>query len=418
MLTQHLDLEQLLTDEVSDQEVCQSLREIPPHFADNLSFPNWPPSQINAEFNHKASEAAYIGDLSWYDSTNHCLRSASQFTDAGNAVATQAAFALLFAGVFMSKQLSTDSTARGARALIDFIWEYPCASSTFAVGDYVAPTYTAGVLSDQQVSKVTDPSLAIGRVVKEYTSATTGVKVRLTSSVFMGVIHKGSALTEPSSITGSATPFPITGQAPQTATSGGGAMTLRGGVGGSTSGTGGAVTYGGGNATAGNASGGATSIVAGTGNGTGTGGATSITSGPSGGASGTAGNLSIDTGSAAGGTAGTITIGGTNSGGLTLGRTGVATTLGDTVSCADGTVVSTTTGNGTKMAGNTTQKLGFWGSTPVVQPASTGNNNTATVAGSTNAVYTNTTFTGGTGSTAYSIADIIKNLKTAGILAS
>lgn len=155
--------------------------------SDNF-YPNWPPSQINAELNHKASEAASVGDLGWYDSTNHCARSAGQFADQGNAAATQTAFALVFAGVFNSKQLGTDATARNARLLIDAVFDYPCASDTYAIGDYVGVGYSSGPVA-QKVQKVNDASLAIGRVVKEYTSATTNVKCRLTSQILAGVIQ-------------------------------------------------------------------------------------------------------------------------------------------------------------------------------------------------------------------------------------
>ncbi len=55
----------------------------------------------------------------------------------------------------------------------------------------------------------------------------------------------------------------------------------------------------------------------------------------------------------------------------------------------------------------------------MVQPALTG----VTTAGftanaSANAVFAESTFTGNTGATGYSVSDIIKNLKTAGILAA
>ncbi len=54
--------------------------------------------------------------------------------------------------------------------------------------------------------------------------------------------------------------------------------------------------------------------------------------------------------------------------------------------------------------------LSFYGGSPVAQPTSSGNTATST-AGSTTNVFTNTTFTGGIGSTAYTVGDIVRGLK-------
>lgn len=71
--------------------------------------------------------------------------------------------------------------------------------------------------------------------------------------------------------------------------------------------------------------------------------------------------------------------------------------------------------NGLKIGTATTQKLGFWNSTPIVQPQTSG-----VVAGHTagagTAVTHDSTFTGNFGTKAYTISDIISNLKQAGIL--
>lgn len=75
----------------------------------------------------------------------------------------------------------------------------------------------------------------------------------------------------------------------------------------------------------------------------------------------------------------------------------------------------TTTGNKIGTASN--QKWSFWGASPTVQPALTGTSTTLTTAGSTNALYADSTSTGGIGSTAYSLPDVVRNLKTAGLLA-
>ncbi len=61
--------------------------------------------------------------------------------------------------------------------------------------------------------------------------------------------------------------------------------------------------------------------------------------------------------------------------------------------------------------------LSFFGVTAVTQPTAAGNTTTVT-AGSTTAVYVNTTFTGGTGSTAYTVGDVVKALKSLGLIAA
>lgn len=75
------------------------------------------------------------------------------------------------------------------------------------------------------------------------------------------------------------------------------------------------------------------------------------------------------------------------------------------------------TGTGTMLGTSATQKIGHYGVTPVVQPTATGNTHTVT-AGSTTNVFTNTTFDGGTGASAYTVGDIVKALKALGLLAA
>lgn len=75
------------------------------------------------------------------------------------------------------------------------------------------------------------------------------------------------------------------------------------------------------------------------------------------------------------------------------------------------------TGTGTKIATATTQKIAFYNGTPVVQPSSTGAVATSDV-GSTTTIHVNTTFTGGVGSSKYTLADVIGHLKTLGLIAS
>jgi hypothetical protein len=61
--------------------------------------------------------------------------------------------------------------------------------------------------------------------------------------------------------------------------------------------------------------------------------------------------------------------------------------------------------------------IGFWGAVPVQQPGSPAANVHTVTAGSTTAVYVNTSFDGSVGSSAYTIGDIIVALKNAGLLA-
>lgn len=62
-------------------------------------------------------------------------------------------------------------------------------------------------------------------------------------------------------------------------------------------------------------------------------------------------------------------------------------------------------------------KFGAFGAAPVAQP--TAAVNAVTVgAGATTAVFTNTTFSGSIGSTAYSVGDIVAALKSLGLIKS
>ena len=68
-------------------------------------------------------------------------------------------------------------------------------------------------------------------------------------------------------------------------------------------------------------------------------------------------------------------------------------------------------------ANSATSHIGFFGATAVVKQNGTGNTHTV-AAGSTTSVFTNTTFDGSTGSTAYTVGDIVAALKNYGLLAA
>ncbi len=154
----------------------------------NIFYPMWRPSDENAEFLNKGSEAINVGDLLYWDSSNNCVRSASNFADQGSAAAQQLAMAPWFLGVAMSAALSTDATTRAVRVLVDDVYEFPCDSGTFAIGDYVSFSYSSGARNQQVVGVGNHATAAIGRVVKRYSSATTKVKCRIMSPLLNGIV--------------------------------------------------------------------------------------------------------------------------------------------------------------------------------------------------------------------------------------
>ena len=79
-------------------------------------------------------------------------------------------------------------------------------------------------------------------------------------------------------------------------------------------------------------------------------------------------------------------------------------------------VLGTTTG--TKFGTATTQKLGFYAATPVAQQATTGTTTGFTAGGPANGVHADSTFTGNSGTKAYTVGDIVRALKNLGLLAA
>lgn len=62
-------------------------------------------------------------------------------------------------------------------------------------------------------------------------------------------------------------------------------------------------------------------------------------------------------------------------------------------------------------------RISFLGATPVLQQGPVGNTTTV-AAGTTTSVFTNTTFSGGTGTSAYTIGDLVLALKNYGLIAA
>lgn len=84
---------------------------------------------------------------------------------------------------------------------------------------------------------------------------------------------------------------------------------------------------------------------------------------------------------------------------------------------ADTANVVLTTTTGTIIGTATTQKLGFYNATPVVQPGTSANQTTG-AAGTSTGVSLDTTFKGSSGSTTYTIGGIVTALKSLGLIAA
>lgn len=92
-------------------------------------------------------------------------------------------------------------------------------------------------------------------------------------------------------------------------------------------------------------------------------------------------------------------------------------TLAGTVTFSDSNNIVLGTSTGTKIGTATTQKLGFYNATAIVQPASNADTTTG-AAGSTTTVFLNTTFTGAGGTATFTVGGIATALKALGLLAA
>lgn len=103
-----------------------------------------------------------------------------------NLAAAQEAFHDEFLGVAISNSPSGNTDA--VTVATGGVFEFPCASATFAIDTLVGPTANGGgtALLDQQLIAVATPNLAVGRVAKDYPSATTKILVEIVATVSHG----------------------------------------------------------------------------------------------------------------------------------------------------------------------------------------------------------------------------------------
>ncbi len=93
-----------------------------------------------------------------------------------------------------------------------------------------------------------------------------------------------------------------------------------------------------------------------------------------------------------------------------------AASINGLLTMTDGNNIAVASATGTKIGTATTQKIGFFNATPVVQQNTTGTS-TGFTAGAGTTATSLSTFTGNLGATAYTVGDVVRALKTLGLMA-
>jgi hypothetical protein len=137
-----------------------------------------------------STQAIEIGDLLYQDVDT--ARSAPQLANQNSLAANQQAFAGSFLGVAMQRSRVGDTDP--IRVATTGVFEFDCAGATFQLGNLVGVDQNAtqnGLLA-QQVTPVTVPKQAIGRVARREPVSTTLVLVDVRSTVMTGGVEGSS----------------------------------------------------------------------------------------------------------------------------------------------------------------------------------------------------------------------------------
>lgn len=121
-------------------------------------------------------------DMCWMAASDNEIYPASDFPWDTNIATTQAAFAVLFAGIAYQKSDSGDTDDVSVDVSADTWYEFDCASNTPKAGQGFGPDQdsTADLLSQTLESAVDGSSVA--QCQKNYSAATTRVLVRFASA--------------------------------------------------------------------------------------------------------------------------------------------------------------------------------------------------------------------------------------------
>jgi hypothetical protein len=115
---------------------------------------------------------------------SNVAKSIASATLGGSEAIDQLAIAPVFLGIALERKLSTDLDGTVEYAAT-WVGDVDVPSTTYSIGDLLGVCRNSGVtaIEAQKYKKVTDIDLAVGRVIYEYTAATTKVRAVIWSNL-------------------------------------------------------------------------------------------------------------------------------------------------------------------------------------------------------------------------------------------